>query len=153
MVFEIAHFSRGMAFQSDRSRLITSDQHHGISDGCPDPVVVDHDSSADGGRETISSKMIDIDTSSLSMPQGNIHTGTDGEVYSVNQETSRSVHLAFSNDPERSTPWMASGDVDSIGNDVYSPSIEESLQFNGLGECWLERAASKCFILNCDFIN
>ena len=145
-----------MAFQSDRSRLISSDQlhhDHGISDGCPDPVVVDQDSNADGGRQSMSSKIMDIDTSSLSMPQGNIHTGTDGEVYSVNQDTSRSVHLAFSNDPERSTPWMASGDLDSIGNDVCSPSIEESLQFNGLGESWLERAASKCFILNCDFIN
>ncbi|KAL8593756.1 hypothetical protein ACOMHN_032362 [Nucella lapillus] len=86
----------------------------------------------------MSSESMDIDASSLSLPHGIIGMDSEGEMYSVNHAST--VHLRLANDPERSMPWLASGDSDSLGSLTTAQSLEESSQFSGIDEIALIQA-------------
>ncbi|XP_076445544.1 two pore channel protein 2-like [Babylonia areolata] len=86
----------------------------------------------------MSPEIMDIDTSSLSLPRGVIGMDAEGELYSVNQTSA--VHLRLTNDPERSMPWLASGDSDNLGSLAAGSSMEESSQFSGIDNSALIQA-------------
>lgn len=132
-----------MALQTDKACLVQTEDLRTCSDSGAFHTVFN--GSGDSDHEHISSRSLEIDTSSLSFPHGNVQVDAEGEIYTISR--GGSVHFGQTGELDRSTPWQYAS-AESMGDFATSPSMEEYAQFIGLGKiCFHSSSLPKCSIV------